>query len=533
VKPPEGGGGSTGSSSSRGGGGGTSRDEKTTTIRTGSDTSGRNNNNNNKSSPVIPVPYPSHHPHAMYFPPYPPHYDHARIAASSSTGTTSSNSEHGVHPRSLPTTGPYTSAQFERSKLPQPSTIPSHYGGKTSHSGKTGFPTTASGPTSGGTGIMVPPSSVIGKRKNNNNSQSGKPVSSSPRSLSSQSNPVRDPPPSMTHHFHISGTGLVPGTPAHHHYPPYPPPPPSREDHAHHHRAWAEYHSHYYDPATGAPYPHPPYIPPPPPPLGPPPPDSGATSTSGPYRFSDNTLRRDALSQLKGTSPRSQPFGKSTEHVDSPLTDLNREGATSPSQIESSHREEVTTMGCTCKKTKCLKLYCQCFAVKIYCGANCRCTVCQNTEDFEKERQAAIRSILSRNPQAFDTKFKKSTPDKTAVELSHKLGCKCRKSSCMKKYCECYAAGIRCTENCRCVDCKNTGRGGPPGGEPGEAIAIEAGPLAPTLFAAIAAHSAEEPLRKREPYMMDAAHNLVCVEVGSTTSVPIFLYILAYVVRPL
>ena len=29
-------------------------------------------------------------------------------------------------------------------------------------------------------------------------------------------------------------------------------------------------------------------------------------------------------------------------------------------------------------------------------------------------------------------------------------GCQCRKSRCLKKYCECYLGGVACTEACRC-----------------------------------------------------------------------------------
>ena len=239
---------------------------------------------------------------------------------------------------------------------------------------------------------------------------------------------------------------------------------------------------------------------------------AASSSPMGPYRFSDTTLRREAQTHLKS---------KPTPSEDS---DPSRDGATSPSQIDSTHREEVTTMGCTCKKTKCLKLYCQCFAVKIYCGSNCRCSVCNNTAEHEKTRQAAIRSILSRNPQAFDTKYKKSVPDKAAPELAHKLGCKCRKSACMKKYCECYAGSVRCSDNCRCVGCKNVGRGAP--AQPHRTamlppLSVNHGPN--LLVAAIAAQTVDNnPItpsteRKQEPYMMNtAAHNLVSCWLETT-----------------
>lgn len=108
-------------------------------------------------------------------------------------------------------------------------------------------------------------------------------------------------------------------------------------------------------------------------------------------------------------------------------------------------------ISCCCKKSRCLKLYCDCFRVKSYCDG-CFCTECANLPKFETERRSAIRSITDRNPAAFSQRI---PGDPKAKETGHISGCHCKKSACLKKYCECFQANIPCTNRCRCRECRN------------------------------------------------------------------------------
>ena len=67
------------------------------------------------------------------------------------------------------------------------------------------------------------------------------------------------------------------------------------------------------------------------------------------------------------------------------------------------HHVEVSS-GCTCKKTKCLKMYCECFSSGGYCKPGCSCLECSNNEEGEEERVQAIVNILERDPYAFNSK---------------------------------------------------------------------------------------------------------------------------------
>ncbi|KAF5187970.1 tesmin/TSO1-like CXC [Thalictrum thalictroides] len=150
--------------------------------------------------------------------------------------------------------------------------------------------------------------------------------------------------------------------------------------------------------------------------------------------------------------PRSQPIVKPESPKSRPRPSSDLKDGTPKKQKQ-----------CNCKHSRCLKLYCECFASGIYCDG-CNCVNCYNNVENEAARQEAVEATLERNPNAFRPKIASSPhgirdsredTGEVSMVVKHNKGCHCKKSGCLKKYCECFQANILCSDNCRCIDCKN------------------------------------------------------------------------------
>ncbi len=120
-----------------------------------------------------------------------------------------------------------------------------------------------------------------------------------------------------------------------------------------------------------------------------------------------------------------------------------------PSIATSPQKEHLSNpyVVCNCAKSRCLKLYCDCFQAGNLCNTFCKCLNCLNTssESYPGGRlYDAKRNYMRRKPDAFGKKPKKTEPV-----------CSCKNNKCLKKYCMCFRAGTSCTSKCVCVDCEN------------------------------------------------------------------------------
>jgi len=105
---------------------------------------------------------------------------------------------------------------------------------------------------------------------------------------------------------------------------------------------------------------------------------------------------------------------------------------------------------CRCDRSGCLKRYCVCFAAGNVCADDCKCKDCHNderTEERKQRRALAMQDMEKKKANAF-------TP-RIGTDKVHTSGCNCKKSGCRKRYCECFQAGVRCTEKCKCCECHN------------------------------------------------------------------------------
>lgn len=128
-----------------------------------------------------------------------------------------------------------------------------------------------------------------------------------------------------------------------------------------------------------------------------------------------------------------------------------------PTKTEDNNRDKQSSQRkkCNCQKSKCLKLYCECFYSGNFCQ-DCNCDCCQNKSEFEAERKKASERIAAKNPIGYNRRIahineKENLPKKSQPEIR----CNCTRSNCQKKYCECYKIGGKCGPLCTCVNCTN------------------------------------------------------------------------------
>ncbi|CAJ2674979.1 unnamed protein product [Trifolium pratense] len=147
-------------------------------------------------------------------------------------------------------------------------------------------------------------------------------------------------------------------------------------------------------------------------------------------------------------------------------TEESNHRSTSRKKKKTSADDASGPKSCNCKKSKCLKLYCDCFGAGLFCGEDCACESCGNRVEFQETVVETKHHIESRNPQAFAPKIVLCAADvppnnmedvnmTTPASARHKRGCNCKKSKCTKKYCECFQANVGCSTGCRCDGCMN------------------------------------------------------------------------------
>lgn len=123
----------------------------------------------------------------------------------------------------------------------------------------------------------------------------------------------------------------------------------------------------------------------------------------------------------------------------SPAVAIRRELFAALPKVLPTKRHASTKTRCSCRRTACLKLYCECYNSGVACTAACDCSNCHNDETMETQRAQVMQ------------KKRKHT------------GCACKKPTngknewCDRNYCVCRKNGKKCGKMCRCTcrECKN------------------------------------------------------------------------------
>ncbi|XP_024439593.1 protein tesmin/TSO1-like CXC 4, partial [Populus trichocarpa] len=161
------------------------------------------------------------------------------------------------------------------------------------------------------------------------------------------------------------------------------------------------------------------------------PPSPATKMTSG----QDPAIKSIALTTVQTNFVPFDNKNKTMENAPHASMVVNEEfGISSPNM----KRQKLENQGasrkrCNCKRSKCLKLYCECFAAGLYCIEPCSCLDCFNNPGHEGTVLETRGQIESRNPLAFAPKVIRNLD--SASE---------------------FRGGVGCSSYCRCEGCKNT-----------------------------------------------------------------------------
>lgn len=119
---------------------------------------------------------------------------------------------------------------------------------------------------------------------------------------------------------------------------------------------------------------------------------------------------------------------------------------------------------CSCKSSRCLKLYCECFKNNGHCGESCRCVNCLNQKNTPDAREAAIAKYVRKRIKTSTEEIPAEVLEKGVEEVflvtnktrDDLASCRCKVSSCTNRYCGCYSENQGCKSTCTCVNCLNT-----------------------------------------------------------------------------
>ena len=131
--------------------------------------------------------------------------------------------------------------------------------------------------------------------------------------------------------------------------------------------------------------------------------------------------------------------------------------------IKNESGEQNNKIHCTCKKTKCIKKYCECYSNGVFCY-NCKCENCENKpfymdNNIKNSNNINININKKEEEEINENKNSKQSIDNNMDNNDNNIKkliiCTCSKSGCNKNYCECFKAKVKCNNKCRCIKCLN------------------------------------------------------------------------------